>query len=100
MGECLSSLSQTPSSVVDDLFARYLAYSPTTMLLTYETKEDVELVGFFDLLLAQTPRRTYLDFLESFLCKTARDELYQNVIFPPDQRAITFGRCARSEKFF
>ena len=50
------------------------------MMLTYETKEDVELVGFFDLLLAQTPRHTYLDFLESFLCKTVRDELYQYVI--------------------
>jgi hypothetical protein len=80
MGECLRSLAQAPSSVVDDLFARYLAYSPATMMLTYETKEDVELVGFFDLLLAQTPRRTYLDFLESFLCKTTRDELYQYVI--------------------
>jgi hypothetical protein len=80
MGECLRSLAQAPPSVVDDLFARYLAYSPATMMLTYETKEDVELVGFFDLLLAQTPQRTYLDFLESFLCKTARDELYQYVI--------------------
>jgi hypothetical protein len=50
------------------------------MTLTYETKEDVELVGFFDLLLDPTPRRTYLAFLESFLCKTARDELYQYVI--------------------
>lgn len=80
MGECLRSLTRAPVSVVDDLFARYLAYSPASMMPTYEAREDVELVGFFDLLLAQTPRRTYLDFVASFLCQTARDELYQYVI--------------------
>jgi len=80
MGECLRSLTRAPVSVVDDLLARYLAYSPASLMPTYEAREDVELVGFFDLLLAQTPRRTYLDFVASFLCQTARDELYQYVI--------------------
>ena|SRR5947199_6733362 len=73
------------------------------MMLTYETKEDVELVGFFDLLLAQTPRHTYLDFLESFLCKTVRDELYQYVIAllvahsHPELRTVLF-TIARQEQ--
>ncbi len=79
-GECLKSLTRAPVSVVDDLFARYLAYSPASMMPTYEAREDVELVGFFDLLLAQTPRHTYLDFVASFLCQTTRDELYQYAI--------------------
>ncbi len=76
-GECLRSLGDAPTSIVDDLFARYIALSPTTRIPVYEIKDDLELVGLFDLLLAQSPQASYLDFIKTFLQTTSRNEVYR-----------------------
>lgn len=80
VGECLRNLTQAPSSVVDDLFARYMAYLPRIMGPTYETKDDVELAGFFDLLLAHATQSSHLAFIEESLRKTQRYELYRYLV--------------------
>ena len=79
------------------------AFSPAAMMLTYETKENMELVGFFDMLLAQTPRSTYLNFLEGFLRKTVRYALYRYVIAliivsPHSELSTLVLRVARQEQ--
>jgi len=80
VGECLRSLTKAPASVVDGLFAQYTAYSPRTRRLTYETKDDVELAGLFDLLLEHATRDSYLNFLEEFLRTTQRYEVYRYLV--------------------
>lgn len=85
-GECLRSLADAPTSIVDDLFARYTVLAPTTKLPVYEQKDDLELVGLFDLLLAQSPQSSqssqslqvsYLGFIKTFLQTTRRHEVYR-----------------------
>jgi hypothetical protein len=80
VSECLSCLTEAPSSLVDGLFARYNAWSPSKMVPVYETKDDLELVGLFDLLLSQARRSIYLDFLEAFLRTTRRIEVYRYLV--------------------
>jgi hypothetical protein len=75
-GECLRSLGDAPSSIVDGLFALYMAAESATKIPTYEKKDDLELVGLFDLLLAQSPQASYLDFIKTFLQTTNRYEVY------------------------
>lgn len=76
-GECLRSLGDAPTPIVDDLFARYIAAAPTTKIPVYEQKDDLELVGLFDLLLAQSPQASYLEFIKTFLQSTRRHEVYR-----------------------
>ncbi len=80
VGECLKYLSSSPLSVVDDLFDRYTAISPSTREPIYESKDDLELLGFFDLLLAHATRNTYLDFIRIFLKTTRRYEVYRYIV--------------------
>jgi hypothetical protein len=76
-GECLRSLGDAPTSIVDDLFAHYIALSPRTKLPIYDEKDDLELVGLFDLQMAQSPQHSYLDFIKTFLQTTDRYEVYR-----------------------
>jgi hypothetical protein len=80
VGECLTCLDQAPASVIEGLFALYTAWSPSKMAPVYETKDDLELVGLFDLLLSQAPQDSYLDFIEAFLRTTRRDEVYRYLV--------------------
>ncbi len=77
VGECLRSLVDAPLTIIDDLYARYIALAPVVRIPVYETKDDVELVGLFDLLLPQVSQTTYLDFIKMFLQLTKRYEVYR-----------------------
>jgi hypothetical protein len=46
----------------------------------HETKDDVVLLGLFDLVLAWPTNRLCLSFLEEFLRETQRDEVYHSVL--------------------
>lgn len=80
MGECLRSLPEAPLSVIDDLLARYTAISPRLNTPFYESRNDIELVGLFDLLLAHANRNSYLTFIEAFLRTTRRLEVYRYLV--------------------
>lgn len=80
MGECLRSLPEAPLSVIEDLFARYTAFSPRLHGPVYESRDDIELVGLFDLLLAHANRSSYLTFIEEFLRTTHRIDVYRYLV--------------------
>ena len=77
VGECLRSLTAMPDTLIDNLFDRYTAISPRTNQPVYADKDDVELAGFVDLLLAHITRRDYLDFIKAFMQETQRYEVYR-----------------------
>lgn len=80
VGECLRSLVDAPLTIIDDLYARYIALAPVVRTPVYETRDDVELVGLFDLLLPQASQATYLDFIKTFLQLTKRYEVYHYLV--------------------
>jgi len=80
MGECLRCLPEIPLSVINDLLARYTAISPRLNMPIYMSRDDIELVGLFDLLLAHATRSSYLTFIEEFLRTTHRFEVFRYLV--------------------
>ncbi len=81
--ECLKLLAKVPTPVVDGLFAYYntpVLAGGGLFIPYYETKEDVVLVGFFDLLLEHMTRGAYLDFTGTFLRTTQRYDVYRYLV--------------------
>jgi len=81
--ECLKLLAKIPTSVVDGLFAYYNTPVPAgggLFMPYYETKDDVVLVGLFDLLLEHMTRGGYLDFTGTFLRTTQRYDVYNYLV--------------------
>src|SRR6266700_7140748 len=81
--ECLKLLAKVPTPVIDGLFAFYNTPVPAgggQFLPYYETKEDVVLVGLFDLLLEHMTRGAYLDFTGTFLRTTQRNDVYRYLV--------------------
>src|SRR6266700_3383637 len=76
-------LAKVPTPVIDGLFAFYNTPVPAgggQFLPYYETKEDVVLVGLFDLLLEHMTRGAYLDFTGTFLRTTQRNDVYRYLV--------------------
>ena len=80
VSECLRSLVDAPVTIIDGLFAQYIANAPSLKIPVYETKDDVELLGLFDLLLAQASQSSYLDFIKTFLQLSQRYEVYRYLV--------------------
>lgn len=81
--ECLRHLAKAPASIVETVLSHYTA--PTSIGIgipvpRHETKDDVVLLGLFDLVLACSTNRLCLSFLEAFLRETQRDEVYHSVL--------------------
>lgn len=79
--ECLRSLSKAPGSIVELLLSFYTASTGTgPSVPRHATKNDVVLLGLFDLALAFPTNSTCLAFLETFLRETQREEVYHSVL--------------------
>jgi hypothetical protein len=81
--ECLRHLGKAPAEIVKTVLSHYTA--PTSIgtgipVPRHETRDDVVLLGLFDLVLAFPTNSTCLSFLEAFLRKTQRNEVYHAVL--------------------
>jgi hypothetical protein len=77
--ECLRQLAKAPASIVESVLSHYTALisiGTGIPVPRHETKDDVALLGLFDLLLTYPNRSTCLSFLEQFLRETQRYEVY------------------------
>ena len=76
--ECLRQLAKAPASIVESVLSHYtalIAIGTGIPVPRHETKDDVALLGLFDLLLTYPNRSTCLSFLEQFLRETQRYEV-------------------------
>ena len=81
--ECLRHLAQAPASIVEGILSHYTALisiGTGTPVPRYETKDDVALLGLFDLVLTSPNKSTCLSFLEQFLRETQRYDVYHYVL--------------------
>ena len=81
--ECLRQLAKAPTLIVENILSHYTALisiGTGTPVPRHETKDDVALLGLFDLLLANSNRRSCLSFIEKFLCETRRYEVYHYLV--------------------
>lgn len=81
--ECLRQLAKAPASIVESILSHYTALISVgtgTPVPRHETKDDVALLGLFDLLLTYPDRSACLSFIEKFLRETQRYEVYYYVL--------------------
>jgi hypothetical protein len=81
--ECLRHLAKAPLSIVEAVLSFYR--TPTSIgtgipVPRHETRDDVVLLGLFDLVLAFPTNSVCLSFLEAFLRETQHDEVYHSVL--------------------
>jgi hypothetical protein len=81
--ECLRHLARAPAGVVESVLSHYTA--PVSIgtgmaVPRHETKDDVALLGLLDLVLVYPDNSTCLAFLEQFLRKTQRYDVYHSVL--------------------
>lgn len=82
-GECLRQLAKAPEGIVESILSHYttlISVGTGTPVPRYETKDDVVLLGLFDLLLAHSKESACLSFIEAFLRETQRYDLYHYVL--------------------
>ncbi|HEY0757334.1 MAG TPA: hypothetical protein VGD98_25500 [Ktedonobacteraceae bacterium] len=80
---CLRNLSRAPAAIIETLLSFYTSLTSTgtgVPIPRHESKEDVVLLGLFDLLLAFPANQACLSFLETFLRETTRAEVYHSVL--------------------
>lgn len=81
--ECLRQLAKAPALIVDTIISHYntLVSAGTGIPLPlHEKKDDIVLLGLFDLLLAYPKRKPCLSFIEQFLRETQRYEVYHYLL--------------------
>jgi hypothetical protein len=82
-GECLRQLVKAPEEIVESILSHYttlISVGTGTPVPRHETKDDVVLLGLFDLLLSSSKESTCLSFIEAFLCETQRYDIYHYVL--------------------
>ena len=73
--ECLRQLAKAPVSIVEAILSFYqtpISIDTGTPIPRHETRDDVVLLGIFDLVLAWPSNTVGLSFLETFLRETQR----------------------------
>ncbi len=81
--ECLRQLAKAPVSIVEAVVSFYrtpISIGTGIPVPRHETRDDVVLLGLFDLALALSPNPLCLSFLEAFLRETQRAEVYHSVL--------------------
>jgi hypothetical protein len=81
--DCLRHLAQAPTSIVEGILSHYTALisiGKGTPVPRYEAKDDVALLGLFELVLTSPNTSTHLSFLEKFLRETQRYDVYHYVL--------------------
>ncbi len=81
--ECLRQLVKAPPTIVDTVISHYNALIPIGTGIPvprHRTKDDVVLLGLFDLVLTFPKRSTCLSCIENFLRETQRDEIYHYLL--------------------
>ena len=82
-GECLRQLAKAPEGIVESILSHYttcISVGTGTPVPRHEKKDDVVLLGLFDLLLTSSKESACLSFIEAFLCKTQRYDIYHYVL--------------------
>lgn len=81
--ECLRHLVKAPASIVEAILSFYqtpISIGTGAPVARHETRDDVVLLGLFDLVLALPTNPVGLSFLEAFLRETQRQEVYHSVL--------------------
>ena len=81
--DCLRHLVKAPASIVEAVLAFYrtpISIGTGAPVPRHETRDDVVLLGLFDLVLALPANSVCLSFLETFLRETQRQEVYHSVL--------------------
>ncbi len=81
--ECLRHLVKAPVSIVEAVLSFYrtpVSIGTGAPVPRHETRDDVVLLGLFDLVLALPANSVCLSFLEAFLRETQRAEVYYSVL--------------------
>lgn len=82
-GECLRQLAKALESVARSILSHYtagLSVGTGTPVPRHETKDEVVLLGLFDLLLTYSHESACLSFIGAFLGETQRYDIYQYVL--------------------
>jgi hypothetical protein len=82
-GECLRQLAKAPEGIVKSILSHYttrISVGAGGPVPRYETKDDVVLLGLFDLLLTPSQESISLSFIETFLRETRRYDIYHYVL--------------------
>jgi hypothetical protein len=81
--ECLRQLAKAPEGIVESILSHYttrISVGTGTPVPRHEKKDDVVLLGLFDLLLTYSKESACLSFIEAFLCETQRYDIYHYVL--------------------
>src|SRR6266567_2254147 len=82
-GECLRQLAKAPEGIVESILSHYttrISVGTGTPVPRHEIKDDVVLLGLFDLLLTSSKESACLPFIEAFLRETQRYDIYHYVL--------------------
>lgn len=83
-GECLRQLAKAPVGIIENILSHYTTRVPIgdtgATVPLHETKDDVVLLGLFDLLLTPSRENIGLSFVEKFLYETQRYDIYHYVL--------------------
>ncbi len=82
-GECLKQLAEAPEGIVESILAHYTTHvsiGTGTPVPRHEIKDDMVLLGLFDLLLTSSKESASLSFIEAFLRETQRYDIYHYVL--------------------
>lgn len=69
IAECLRGLTALPAALVEELITRY-----------GEVRDEIVLLGLFDLLLQHRDREQFTGFIQTFLAGTAQYDLYHSLV--------------------
>ncbi|QBD75632.1 hypothetical protein EPA93_06280 [Ktedonosporobacter rubrisoli] len=81
-GECLRQLAKAPEEIVENILSHYttrISVGTGALVPRHVGKDDVVLLGLFDLLLAHS-KGSSLSFIEEFLHETRRYNIYHYVL--------------------
>jgi hypothetical protein len=82
-GECLRQLAKAPEGIVASILTHYtepISVGTGTPVPRHKTKDDVVLLGLFDLLLTHARNSACLAFIETFLRETQHYDLYHYLL--------------------
>jgi len=82
-GECLRQLAKAPEEIIGSILSHYttrISVGTGTSVPLHETKDDMVLLGLFDLVLTYSKESACLSFIEAFLRETQRYDIYYYVL--------------------